>query len=208
MPREFDGADLERASLINTTHQIASSLLVRMENSGNEIGAKIRSGIRSAARLVRSVKPLPVDARPVGNRKFAKGQENLAISALTLHIARNLDATEIVERRRRNYYALMARVRDLSTPMVHELASGVSPLFYPFWCENKREVHALLNEAGIEAIDFWSEGSPLVAPGQFPEVEALRRHVLELPIHQDLETSDIDALAKAMHQALGADEQA
>ena len=143
----------------------------------------------------------------MGNRTFAKGQESLALSPLTRHIVERLDMQAIVDQRRRNYYALMARVRDLSPPMVHELGPGVCPLFYPFWCENKRMVQAHLAAEGIESIDFWNEGSPLVERGDFPEVDAMRDHVLELPIHQDVDMYDVEAIAGAVRRALGAEEQ-
>jgi selenocysteine lyase/cysteine desulfurase len=207
MPRGFDGATLTPAGIVPTAHQIASSLLTQAEISGGGLGGRLRTFARSAARAARAVRPLPVDAKPVGHRTFAKGQENLAISPLSSHIVQRLDMEAIVDRRRRNYYALMARLRHLSTPMVHELAPGVCPLFYPFWCENKREVQAHLAAEGIESIDFWSEGSPLVKRGDFPEVDALRAHVLELPIHQDLDTNDIEAIAAGVRRALGAEGQ-
>jgi perosamine synthetase len=208
MPHHIGRLPLEPASLLNTAHQLASSMLVRLENGGGSIGPLVRSGVRAAARMLRSVRPLPVDSRPVGSRRFAKGQENLAISPLTLRVAEQLDLTQIVEQRRRNYYALMARLRHISPPMVHELEAGVCPLFYPFWCDDKRRVQARLAQAGVESIDFWSAGSPLVKPGQFPDVDALRAHVLELPIHQDLQLCDIEALASAVRQAMREDEQA
>ena len=197
MPTKHERIALKSTDPLITAHQMASSFVTHLDTTGS-----VRATVGGLVGLARSVHPLPVDARPVGNRTFAKGQERLGISRLVRHLITRLDAVEIVERRRRNYYALMARLRDLSTPLVHALESGVSPLFYPFWCDHKSRLLQRLSEAGIETIDFWNAGSPLVKRGEFPDVDALRDHVLELPIHQDLELSDIDALARAVRQAV------
>ncbi len=202
MPTGFDGAPLEGAGVMATAHQVLSSLLVRMENTGSPLAHDLRIGARAIARIAREVRPLPVDSRPVGNRRFTSGQEKLAISAIALGIARRANARDIVDQRRRNYYALLGRLRDVSTPMVHELGAGVCPLFYPLWCDDKRAVQQHLATVGIETIDFWREGSSLVPGGRFPEVDSLRAHVLELPIHQDLNACDISRLANAVRDAL------
>jgi len=187
--------------LVSTAHQMVSSMLIRAERETGFVGGQIRAAVQDVARAVRSVRPLPVDATPVGHRHFQKGQENLAIAPLARHIARNIPWLEVVEKRRQNYYALQSRLRDIASPMVTELRPGVSPLFYPLWCANKPEVHRHLVSEGVDAIDFWNNGSPLVVAGDFPDVDALRKHVLELPIHQDLDLKDIEALEGAVRRA-------
>lgn len=202
-PHGWDNAPLERAGTLTGAHQVASSLLVRLERF-HHTGRWLRRGARSLAKVIRTVRPLPVDARPVGHRTFRQGQQHLDVSPVSLKVANALDASEIVRARRRNYLSLSMRLRDVLPPMVPVLADGVCPLFYPAWCEDKKQVHATLVSRGIEAIDFWSEGSPLVSPGAFPEVDAMRKHVLELPIHQDLDESDLERIAFEARRALGA----
>jgi dTDP-4-amino-4,6-dideoxygalactose transaminase len=199
--------DWERATLRppgpwTTTHQLTSSLLTHLDRRGSLLGAPLRRATRNLARAVRAVHELPVDSRPVGNRRFVPGQERMGMSPLVRSLALQLDAERIVDRRRRNFYALLGRLRSVSPPLVQELAPGVSPLFYPLWCPRKRRVQELLAAANVETIDFWSAGSPLVRRGEFPEVDALRDHVLELPLHQDLETEDLESMARAVRQAL------
>lgn len=203
MPLGWDNALLQRVGPLTGAHQVASSLLVRLERF-HKMGAWLRRSARSAAKAIRTVRPLPVDARPVGHRTFRKGQQNLDVSPVSLKVADSLDAAEIVRLRRRNYLSLSMRLRDVLPPMVSVLAEGVCPLFYPAWCEDKKRVHAALVAQGIEAIDFWSEGSPLVAQGAFPDVDALRQHVLELPVHQDLDESDLERIAFEVRRALEA----
>lgn len=203
MPKGFDGAPLEPARLVIQAQQLASGMLARLEREAGATGHRVREVVRGAARRLRGVRPLPTDARPVGNRKFVPGQERLAIAPIALRMVHSIDLAKVVERRRRNYYALMGRLRDVAPPLIQELAPGMSPLFYPTWVEGKPRVHAALIEAGIEAIDFWSEGSALVERGRFPIVDGLRAHLLELPIHQDLEADDLEAIARAVRQAVG-----
>jgi hypothetical protein len=76
----------------------------------------------------------------------------------------------------------------------------VCPLFYPLLCEDKRSVAAALLARGIETVDFWREGHPACPRQAFPEVEALRRGVLELPVHQDLTPEDVGHLASAVEE--------
>ena len=61
-----------------------------------------------------------------------------------------------------------------------------------------------LRARGIDAIDFWSSGDPACDAARFPEVAALRRHDLELPIHQSLDDEAIDRVAHAVKQVLRA----
>lgn len=204
MPAPAEEPELRPPGLVAAVHQTVSSMLVRLERGAGETGRAARRAVQRAARALRSVRPLPVDAVPVGGRHYEPGQETLGISPVSVGIARRLHHREIVEQRRRNYYALLGRLRDVSPPMVQVLEAGVCPLFYPLWVEDKRGMQARLAAMGVEAIDFWSEGSPLVPAGAFPDVEALRRHVLELPIHQDLDAADMEALAGAVRRALGA----
>jgi dTDP-4-amino-4,6-dideoxygalactose transaminase len=202
MPEPGPEPELHPAGGSTAAHQVVSSLLVRFERDAGIVGQAARTVVQQAARLVRTWRPLPVDARPVGGRRFLPGQEKIAISPVSLQVARRLDARRIVEIRRRNYYALMSRLLDVATPMVHELAPGVSPLFYPLWSEDKQRLQANLADEDIETIDFWRHGSPLVPVGKFPDVEAMRAHVLELPIHQDLDAADIERLARAVRRIL------
>lgn len=201
--REPPEIELADAGATTAVHQVASSMLVTFERT-TATGRVLRRVVQAGARAARSVRPLPVDARPVGRRTYIPGQESLAISPVSLRIASRLDAAGIVKARRDNYEGLARRLRGVAPPIIDPLPQGTCPLFYPTWVEDKRALHAWLIARGIDAIDFWSEGSPLVRAGDFPDVDALRKHVLELPIHQDLDDDDLDRLAAAVRAGLRA----
>jgi hypothetical protein len=44
-------------------------------------------------------------------------------------------------------------------------------------------------------VTFWNEGDPEAARGPFPGASFLRRHVLELPIHQDVAPDHVQYIA-------------
>jgi hypothetical protein len=202
MPSTWRPPTLHHPGLATDLHQMVSTATLGLERSGIPGLNRARSILTTAAEVARSIRSLPVDHHPVGHRHFIPGQQHLSITATSRWLARRADAGWIVERRRTNYYALLGRLHDVAPPMVHELGAGVCPLFYPLWCDDKRAVLESLAQQGVEAIDFWREGSRLVRPGAFPDVDALRSHVLELPIHQDLDREDIEAMAEAVRRAL------
>jgi dTDP-4-amino-4,6-dideoxygalactose transaminase len=123
------------------------------------------------------------------------------MSALTARIVERLDHDAIVAARRRNWAELARRLGRLAPPVVEELGPGVCPLFYPFITEAQAGLMARLAARGIETVDFWSVGHPACPAGAFPEVERLRRTVLELPLHQDLTLDDVAYLARSVEEA-------
>jgi hypothetical protein len=63
-------------------------------------------------------------------------------------------------------------------------------------------MHSMLRAHGIEAIDFWGRHTTACSAELFPEVVALRREVLELPIHQSLDDDAIDFVAASTLEAV------
>jgi hypothetical protein len=190
----------EAAPLASTLSHAAGSLLSNAAFRLGEAGEALRAGARGVVRAVRGASGL----RPVstGTSTFDPGAVGLGMSGLSLTIARHLDAAAIVAARRRNYFLLLGRLRDRVTPLFSEVPAGVSPLFYPLLCDDKAAVRARLAARGIEAVDFWRTGHPLCAPEEFPEVAALRRRVLELPVHQDLQPEDMAYVARCVKEVL------
>src|SRR5512144_1332380 len=137
-----------------------------------------------------------------GTMSFDPATKDLGMSAISDVLARRCDADAIVAARRRNYFLLLGRLRDLVPPVFSEVPAGAAPLFYPLLCDDKAAVQKRLAAKGIETVDFWREGHRLCPAGAFPEVEALRRRVLELPVHQDLDPEDMAHVARSAREAL------
>jgi hypothetical protein len=188
------------APLVSTLSHAAGSLLANLALRGGEAGESVRASVRHAYALARGASGLqPVST---GTSAFDPALVDLGMSPLATAIARRVDPGAIVAARRRNWFLLLGRLRERVPPVLGELPAGASPLFYPLAVEDKDAVRGRLAACRIEAIDFWRHAHPLCPPGEFPEAEALRRRVLELPVHQDLEPEDMARVARAVEEAL------
>jgi dTDP-4-amino-4,6-dideoxygalactose transaminase len=187
------------APIASTLSHAAGSLLANVAFRFGEAGEALRAAVRWAYALVRGAGLQPVST---GTMTFDPALRDLGMSPLSALVARRLDAAEIVAARRRNYFLLLGRLRELAPPVFGELPAGACPLFYPLLCDRKEAVAERLLARGIETVDFWREGHPLCRTDEFPETARLRRRVLELPVHQDLGPEDMAYLAGAVKEAL------
>ena len=188
------------APVVSTLSHAAGALLANLALRGGEPGEAVRSGVRRAYAAGRAASGLhPVST---GTPEFDPALVDLGMSPLSAFVARRLDPAAIVAARRRNYFLLLGRLRDRIPPVFGELPPGACPLFYPLVVEDKAAVAARLAARRVETVDFWRDPHPLCPRGEFPEAEALRRRVLELPVHQDLDPEDVANVARAVQEAL------
>ncbi len=188
------------APLASTLSHAAGSLLANVALRFGEAGEAFRAAVRGAYAVARGASGLaPVST---GTMTFDPARRDLGMSALSDLVARRCDPEAIVTARRRNYFLLLGRLRERAPAVFAELPAGASPLFYPLLCDDKARVQARLLAKGIETVDFWREGHPLCSRDEFPEVAALRRRVLELPVHQDLRPEDMAYVARCVQEAL------
>jgi perosamine synthetase len=184
----------------STFSHTISALLQNLELRGGGFGRFVRSAVRGMGR--RTVKTAKIERVATGTQHFNRAHVDLGMSPLTRRIALAQDLAKIVELRRRNYFYLMGRLRDVSTPLFHQLPPGTCPLFYPLIVDDKAEVMARLRARGIESIDFWRYFHPACEASRFPEVAELRRTVLEIPCHQDLSPEVMAKIAVAVREVL------
>jgi perosamine synthetase len=178
----------------------ASALLKNLEMRGGWFGRAARQAVRSIGH--RAVKAGQIERVATGTMHFNRDHVDLGMSDLTLRICEAQDLDRVVEMRRRNYFFLLGRLRDLSPPLFNELPAGVCPLFYPLVVEEKQEVLARLHAAGIQAVDFWRDHHPGCNPADFPETMRVRNQVVEIPCHQDLDAETMDRVAKVVRGSL------
>jgi selenocysteine lyase/cysteine desulfurase len=188
------------APVVSTLSHATGALLANAAFRLGEAGEALRTAARRTYAFVRGTSGL----RPIstGTPVFDPSAVHLGMSGLSTSIARRLDAEAIVAARRRNYFLLLGRLRDRVAPIFGELPAGACPLFYPLLCDDKRAVAVRLAARGIETVDFWRNGHPLCPEERFPEVQSLRRRVLEIPVHQDLTAEDMAYVARAVREAL------
>jgi perosamine synthetase len=192
--RDFvDGSlpELDAPSLLSTAAYTATAIW-RNLNIETDAGAyKLIRRVRNLGKSVSGRNGLV----QVGNNHFNPAHVNLAMSRVCQWILARQNFDDIVSLRRRNYLHLLRRLREISPPVFAELPPGVCPLFYPLQTANKRIVFERLLQRRVEAVNFWSQSSVSTPEGAFPEVDELRRTILELPCHQDLTPEAVDWIA-------------
>jgi perosamine synthetase len=199
-PRRYAVPGLPPPPMASTLSHAVSALLQNMEMRGGTVGRWFRSAVRRVGR--EAVRAGQIERVPTGTMHFNRAHLDLGVSALTLRIAQGLDMKEILERRRRNYFFLLGRLREVSQPLFNELPPGVCPLFYPLAVEDKPAVLQRLWAAGVQVVDLWRDHHPACAPAEFPEVMRLRNSIVEVPCHQDLGPPALTRMAKLVRETL------
>lgn len=202
-PRQYSLPEPPAPPMTSTLSHTASALLQNLELRGGAFGRGLRSVVRALGHG--TVRAAQIERVATGTQHFNRAHVDLGMSPLTKRIALAQDLEAIVERRRRNYFFLLGRLRDMSTPLFNQLPPGVCPLFYPLVVEDKAEVMARLHAKGIDAIDFWKRFHPACDAASFPEVAQLRRSIVEIPCHQDLTPEVMAQVADTVRDALKAD---
>ncbi|WP_309891969.1 DegT/DnrJ/EryC1/StrS family aminotransferase [Archangium sp.] len=202
-PRQYSLPEPPAPPFSSTFSHTVSALLQNLELRGGSFGRGLRRFIRSLGKG--AVKAADIERVATGTQHFNRQHVDLGMSPFAKRIAQAQDLESIVETRRRNYFFLLGRLRDVSPPLFNQLHPGVSPLFYPLVVEDKAEVLARLHSKGIEAIDFWKHFHPACDASAFPEVAQLRRSIVEIPCHQDLSPEVMAEVAAAVRGAVTVD---
>lgn len=200
-PRSYGIPEPPAPPFSSTLVHLSSSIANNLEMRGGRIG----KGIRSVARTLGhgTTRAAGIETVGTGTQHFSRAHVDLGMSGLSRHLASRQDLQGIVERRRRNWFLLFAALRNVSEPLFHQLPPGVCPLFYPLVVDDKDAVRAKLADLGIETVDFWKHSHPACDLDRFPEVASLRRRIVELPCHQDLDAGAIGHVAQAVVRAMG-----
>jgi len=185
----------------STASHALSMLLMNLELRGGLAGRTFRSAVRAVGHG--AVDAGGIERVATGTMHFDRAHVELGMSPLATRIAGAQPYDEIVERRRRNFFLLLGRLRQVGEPLFHELPAGVCPLFFPLRVTDKPAVLEQLRARGVDAVDFWSEFHPACPASEFPEVAALRRHLVEIPCHQDLEPDTVSRLADIVKRVVG-----
>jgi dTDP-4-amino-4,6-dideoxygalactose transaminase len=114
-------------------------------------------------------------------------------------MAAGVDGRWVRARRRRNYHILVEDLRPWLAPGAPKrLPDGVSPLSLPLLLDDRDGALAALSERGIEAFVFGKLPHPAMDAGRFPATASLRRHLLGIPVHQQLDDVDLARIRAAV----------
>lgn len=142
-----------------------------------------------------SLSSIGVNRLPVGDTGFDLANVNVSMSNLSHSLLKRFDYEKIRQKRRANFFLMHGRLAGKVTLLRDELEDGLCPLFFPILVPDKHSAAQALWQRGIGAVEFWNEGDPEAKGEGFSDAQLLRRHVLELPIHQDVTPAQVEYMA-------------
>jgi len=189
------------ASVLGRTAEL---FVQRIRSRANGIGAALQVVKRGMGRAAGA---LEVRRANVGDIGFNLADVDLAMSRLSRRLIATLDFADIRRRRVENYRRLADRLDPDVIRMFPTVPEGACPLFFPIVVSDKHLAAEALRARGVDAVEFWNDSCEPGGHEMGPDARFLRRHVLELPIHQDLTARHIDHVARqvsALHLGVAA----
>ena len=125
------------------------------------------------------------------------------MSTLSTRIIRNIDYKKIKEIRRKNYEYLLVnlpKMQDIEV-VFSSLPEGVCPLFFPLIVKDRQYYYQKFIERGIKTHQYWQYFHDAVPWDKFPKAVFLKKHVLGLPIHQDVSFDHLDRMIEVFKDA-------
>lgn len=133
--------------------------------------------------------------------RFATDILSWGIAPLSLRILERIDWTRIAARRRTNYRFLAEALRGIDgcRVLLPTLPEHTCPLYLPVFVQRRPiDVYHHLARQRIYADVFWEQEHPAIDWSQFPEARELKRQVLALPVHQDIDEEQLEHLAAVL----------
>ena len=202
---ELEHLPLRRIGRAFEVGQALELWLERARSGAPRVGAALAAAKRRIGALLTGLR---VKRVPVGDVGFNVADADIAMSCLSERLLDRLDYAAIRNQRRRNFSLLAELLAESGIGPWRPLEEGVCPLFFPLLVKDKPTASRKLKACGVIATELWNEGDPLSAALEGPGARFLRRHVLELPIHQDVDEAQIRYLARQVSDAHIALEQA
>lgn len=145
---------------------------------------------------------LGVEPVPIGDVGFETDHLDLEMSSFSRGLLKRFDYARIRESRRNNYRYLSERLTGHVSLLDKEMTAGACPIYFPILVDDKALAAKALRRRGVSAIEFWNYGAAGSAEHENPDTRFLRRHLLELPVHQDLEPSQLDYMVREIRKVV------
>ena len=138
----------------------------------------------SADRLSNSPLQLPLETSP------------LDYDLLGIAKARRANAARLLE--------LLPQLHGKVEPLFPALPDGVIPQTLPVLIsgQSRDELYHELNDHGYGVVSLYHTLISAVSPVEFPELHYLARHIMNLPVHQDIQTGQLEAMVSCLGQLL------
>jgi hypothetical protein len=187
--------ELKACGLASISGRITELFLERFRSRHAQAG-RMLSKLKTGAG--RSMSYFGINRIPVGDMGFDLTQVDVAMSGFCRDLLPRFDYQAIHEKRRGNYFLLRDRLAGKVRLLNRNLDTGVCPLFFPILVNDKHEVARILRRQHISAVEFWNYGDAESDRQKNTDAAFLRRHVLELPIHQDITPEQIEYMAERL----------
>jgi len=194
----LESMKMKPGSLISVNGRLCDLLLARRNGSNHlrDAAMAFKQGIS------KRLSAFGVPRTPIGEIGFDINRVDLAMSKVSRRLLRTFDYDNIRRRRRENFLQLQSSLQGRAAFIEKPLQEGVCPLFFPLLVADKTSAAKALQDCGIGTIEFWN--TTPAGPNEGGDVAFLRRHVLELPIHQDVTSEQISYMAeKVLNLGLG-----
>ena len=132
---------------------------------------------------------------------FALDDPLLPPTKMSAKLLPNILDETTAEIRRTNYQYLLQHLGDLVPQPFRMLQGGESPFAFPIEAENPREFLKELRKHGVEGLLFWFFPHPSLPVEEFPKSKLRREHILAVPVHQELNNSQLRQIVDAVLEA-------
>jgi perosamine synthetase len=132
----------------------------------------------------------------LSSNTFKPSERNWGMSRLSRGLLPSIDPAEVVRRRRDNFVRLLSRLHhsDALRPLHTDLPAGICPFVFPVFASDPGDVRSYFEANGI-AVQGWPGYYPGVDWDDYPETCELKDSLLGLPIHQELDETQINYIA-------------
>lgn len=117
------------------------------------------------------------------------------------------DLFSIAQRRRDNAAHLLTLLESANLPvqpLYADLPTGVVPQSLPILIKagSRDELYCRMNSAGYGVVSLYHTLVNQIRPDEFPESHHLARHIMNLPVHQDIDPGELPRLVECMEKFL------
>jgi dTDP-4-amino-4,6-dideoxygalactose transaminase len=189
--RRVGQLQLRTCNAMSVSGRVAELSLNWFRTRYSRLGQALMSGKRAFGKALKAGQ---VSRTPVGDTGFNLSAVNTSMSPLCHSLLRRFRYPQIKEARRRNFHQMQDRLRGKVSFLDRALPDGACPLFFPLLVRDKQAAARAFWNRGIDVVEFWNEGDAQ-ARQTGSDAEFLRRHLLEVPIHQDVTPQQVDYMA-------------
>src|SRR5258708_5047205 len=186
----LNGLQLESCPRMATVGRSAELAFEAVRSRWNGLGEVLFNFKQAVGRRLRAANVRHI---PVGDIGWNIGNVNIAMSDISRKLMGGLDYQQIRRRRRENFLLMRQKLEGRVRMLRADLPEGACPLFFPILVKDKAGAARALRQQGIGAVEFWNDPQSNPSIGQYARF--LREHVLELPIHQDVTSSQVEYIA-------------